>query len=99
MSARYGRKLDSNHGLMVNMLHMLGAQTETIQGPPGTPDLVVRAYGVERLAEVKPLGEKLNPNQVAWWRAWGRAPTILTTTEDCEELVASMRGQMQRGAS
>ncbi len=94
MTARYGRKLDSNHALMVNMLRLLGAQVETIQGAPGVPDLVVKIYGVERLAEVKPPGEKLNSNQVKWWGSWGRDATILRTTQDCEALIASMRGSM-----
>jgi hypothetical protein len=77
------------------MLKLLGANVETIQGhTPGTPDLVVRVFGVERLAEVKPPGEKLNSNQVKWWGAWGRDATILRTTADCEALVADMRGQM-----
>jgi hypothetical protein len=94
VSARYGRKLDENHTLLVNMLRMLGASVETIQGKAGVPDLVVRVFGVERLAEVKPPGEKLNPNQVEWWAKWGRAPTILRTPADCEALVAEMRGAM-----
>jgi hypothetical protein len=95
MSGRYGRKLDSNHRTVTNMLRILGAGVETIQGPAGTPDLVVRWGNVERLAEVKPLGEKLNPAQVTWWRKWGREATVLRTTTDCETLVAQMRGESQ----
>jgi hypothetical protein len=96
MSARYGRKLDANHQSITNMLRMLGAQVETIQGPAGTPDLVVRIFNVERLCEVKPLGEKLNENQRKWWGAWGREATILRTTADCEAFIATLRGQMTR---
>lgn len=96
MTARYGRKLDDNHRLLVNMLKLLGASVETIQGSAGTPDLVVRVFGVERLAEVKMPGEDLNESQHKWWGAWGRPPTILRTTRDCEVLVSDMRGVMTR---
>ena len=94
VSARYGRKLDENHRVITNMLALLGARTETIQGPPGTPDIIVRCFGVERVAEVKPPGEKLNANQVAWWKSWGRAPTVLRTPADCEVLVSEMRAEL-----
>ena len=96
MSARYGRKLDTNHKAIVRALQLLGATVETIQGPAGTPDLVVRAFGFERLVEVKPPGEGLNPNQRKWWGAWGREATILRTVTDCESLVARMRGQLAK---
>ncbi len=93
MSARYGRKLDDNHATIVASLKAMGASVETIQGATaGTPDLVVRIFGMERLAEVKPPGEKLKPNQVKWWGAWGREATVLRTSEDCAALVAELRG-------
>jgi hypothetical protein len=95
MSARYGRRLDDNHAAVVASLKAMGASVETIQGAtPGTPDLVVKIFGVERLAEVKPPGEKLNANQVAWWKSWGRAPTVLRTPADCEVLVSEMRAEL-----
>ncbi len=95
--SRYARKLDDNHAAIVASLKAMGASVETIQGATaGTPDLVVRIFGMERLAEVKPPGEKLNPNQVKWWGAWGREATILRTTDDCAALVAELRGRMTR---
>ncbi len=92
MSARYGRKLDTNHRAIVATLEAMGCTVETIQGAAGVPDLVVRIFGLERLAEVKPPGEKLNPNQKLWWGKWGREATVLRTAQDCEALVAQMRG-------
>lgn len=96
MSARYGRKLDANHNELVRILEACGASVETIQGPAGTPDLVVKVFGMERLAEVKMPGEKLNEKQRKWWGRWGREATILRTAADCEALVASMRGALTR---
>ena len=97
MSAPRGRSRDSNHAAIVSTLQAMGCAVETIQGhTPGTPDLVVRIFGMERLAEVKPPGEKLNPNQVKWWGAWGREATVLPTSDDCQALVNSMRGSLAR---
>lgn len=88
---------DANHAEMVRTLEMYGAVVETIQGnTPGTPDLLVRIFGVERTAEVKPPGKGLNENQVKWWGRWGREATILRTRSDCEALIAELRGQMTR---
>lgn len=97
MSARYGRKLDVNHAEMVRALEIFGAAVETIQGAtPGTPDLLVRIFGVERTAEVKPPGKDLNDNQRKWWVRWGREATILRTPADCAALIAEMRGALTR---
>lgn len=96
MSARFARRLDDNHSELVRTLQAMGASVETIQGPAGTPDLIVRVFGMERLAEVKMPGEKLNDAQRKWWGRWGREATILRTAADCEALVASMRGALTR---
>ncbi len=96
MSPSRGRKLDRNHHEIRQTLQALGCVVETIQGPPGTPDIVVKVFGIERLAEIKMPKEGLNDAQVKWWGAWGREATVLRTSEDCAALVAQMRGSLTR---
>lgn len=102
MSARYARRVDDNHRLVVNALRAFGCSVEAIQGATGTPDLLVGIFGVTELVEVKPLTNvkargQLRETQVEWHARWkGRKPVTVRTIADAEALVSQMRGAMTR---
>jgi len=97
---RHAKKHDENHLTIVNALRLMGCTVETVTGTEGCPDLIVGAFGIDQLAEVKPNAREkarreLRPSQVEWHAKWrGRKPVVLRTVTDCEALVASMRGAM-----
>ena len=95
---RYAKHTDSNHTSIVNALRLFGCSVEPITGSKGTPDLLVGCFGIDQLVEVKPLvGEtrrrELRASQEEWHARWrGRKPVVLRTVDDCEALVARLRG-------
>ena len=96
MSAHHGRRLDDNAHTIVCVLRALGCSVETIQGDPGCPDILVGCFGVTELVEIKPVAKvtaRREQRQEAWHSRWqGSAPVVVRTIQDCEALVARLRG-------
>ena len=97
---RHAKKHDENHLTIVNALRAMGCTVETVTGTEGCPDLIVGAFGIDQLAEVKPMAREkarreLRPSQVEWHARWrGRRPVVLRTIDDCVALVSELRGTM-----
>ena len=81
---RYGARVDSNHGAIVEaLLSVSGVTVHSLAGVGcGCPDLLVGARGLTYLVEVKD-GEKfpsertLTPDQRRWIKRWTGAPVVL----------------------
>ena len=99
---RFAKKQDRNAQAIINCLRMMGCSVEVIGGSEGCPDLLAGAFGIDQLVEVKPLvadksKRELRASQVDWHARWrGRKPVVVRTLDDCEALVATLRGLMTR---
>jgi hypothetical protein len=101
MSRLYARNKDGNHAAVVSALRACGASVEPIESiKGGLPDLLVGAFGITELVEVKdgekiPSKRRLNADQQKWHREWkGRRVVVVESVEEALELVAKMRGAM-----
>jgi len=101
MSRLYARNKDGNHAAVVSALRACGASVEPIESiKGGLPDLLVGAFGITELVEVKdgskvPSASKLSDAQAKWHREWkGRKPVVVRSVDDALALVARMRGAM-----
>ena len=99
--SRFARHKDANHEEVVAAFRACGAVVETIEsGKAGCPDLLIGAFGVTELVEVKdgakiPSKQRLNDAQLRWHREWkGRPVNVVRSLDDVQALVAKMRGAM-----
>ncbi len=90
--SRYARKKDSNHALIVKYFKSLGCSVLVLDVTvTGAPDLLIGRYGVNRLVEVKTIGEEPRASQEAWWRSWkGGTVQVARTLLDVSRIVQGM---------
>lgn len=105
LRSRFARKLDRNHVSLKKYAEDLGLTCETIQGRKGCPDLLVGAWKVTRVVEVKPEKAKgirrsetvPRAAQEDWHKRWRGSPVVVwRTTADVDRTAAEMREESER---
>lgn len=105
LRSRFARKLDRNHRTLKEYAEDLGLTCETIQGRKGCPDLLVGAWKVTRVVEVKPAKAKgvrrsetaPRDSQKDWHDEWRGSPVVVwRTTADVDRTAAEMRAESER---
>jgi len=103
MSHRYDKsKRDGNQSGIVAEYIALGATVCELAGVGnGCPDLLIGAYGVDQLVEIKRAGLKPRDNQLKWHVEWqGRMVIVQSLVEDCSGVLNAMAwdaGRMTEG--
>lgn len=94
--SRYARKVDDNHGKVVEALRAQGATVQSLAAVgAGVPDLLVGYRGRTLLLEVKdgakvPSKQRLTEAEADWHRDWRGGP--LDTVSSPEEALSVLRG-------
>lgn len=92
------KKIDKNHGEIVNALRKAGATVQSLAGVgDGCPDLLVGYRGVNYLIEVKdgskiPSKQKLTADQIKWHLLWGGMVKIAKNVEEAFEIIGIPKG-------
>jgi hypothetical protein len=96
----YARKVDSNHGEVVNALRKVGASVQSLaKVGGGCPDLAVGFNGVNYLLEVKDgkAGDKRQrqPNslQREWYMHWQGRVDVVTSVEEALAIIGATQPQ------
>lgn len=82
---RRAAKIDANQPEIVKVLRQMGCTVQPLHTVgDGCPDLLVGAFGVTLLMEVKdgskpPSARRLTPDQEIWHRAWTGGPLVIVT--------------------
>lgn len=82
---RRAAKIDANQPEIVKALRQMGCTVQPLHTVgDGCPDLLVGAFGVTLLIEVKdgtkpPSARKLTSDQEIWHRAWTGGPLVIVT--------------------
>ncbi len=95
--SRFARKVDSNHGAIVDALEQAGASVLSLASlGKGAPDVAFGVSGRTFLAEIKPdthlKAHAVKPHQLEWAARWRGGPVhLLRTPVDAFELVNLIR--------
>lgn len=85
---RRAAKVDANQAEIVKALRQMGCTVQPLHTVgDGCPDLLVGAFGVTLLVEVKdgskpPSERRLTPDQQVWHREWTGGPLSIVTDLD-----------------
>ncbi len=103
--SRYARKVDSNHGIVVDALERAGASVLSLASlGNGAPDVCFGIHGRTHLAEIKPdtklKAHALRDNQALWAAKWRGSPVhVLRNPFEAFELVNLIRMAAQGRAT
>lgn len=93
----YARKIDSNHGVIVQTFREMGCSIRSLAGVgEGVPDLLIGCSGYNLLVEVKdgskpPSKRKLTTDQVTFKEMWRGSILYVDKVDDVVTIVNAMR--------
>jgi hypothetical protein len=91
------RRADSNQPEIVEVFRKLGASFQHTHTIPGALDGIVGYLGIDQRVEIKdgskkPSLRRLTEDEQTTFDTWkGRAPVIITSPEEAQDLLAQMR--------
>ena len=91
----HAKKVDSNHTEIVAAFRAIGVSVADTHALPGFVDLVVGAFGVSAIVEIKSAKGKLTPGQTEIVRDWKGAAFVVWTIDDA----IKVRDELARLAS
>lgn len=99
---RRAAKIDQNQTEIVSALRKIGCTVQHLHAVgDGCPDLLVGAYGITLLLEIKdgrkpPSARRLTEDQIKWHGAWTGGPVAIVT--DVEGAIRAARAVMAEPA-